>query len=153
MSIAAVSKVDPFGFDQIQDGPELDLSAFAPKAKGIDRQAAAAAAAVARDSGFTRRQIAASQAPAPITPKDGRGSGERGKKRRVNISDLLGLEDRYPETERAQLNMLVPVPVFLRWRKLVIEQQLPAWEVLEAALAALETQSPAEVSSEDASNG
>ena len=149
MSTVSASKSDPFGFDQLQDSGELDLSAFAPKSKGIDRQAAAAAAAVARDSGFTRRQPASSmEAPQRTGPED-KGGSERGKKRRVNISELLGLEDRYPETERAQLNMLVPVPVFLRWRKLVIEQQLPAWEVLESALSILESQ--AEPSSTEAS--
>ena len=64
--------------------------------------------------------------------------GTKSRKRRVNITDLLGIQDRYPDTDRAQLNMLAPVPVVLRWRQLVANQQAPAWELLEAAMDALE---------------
>ncbi|OYW97108.1 MAG: hypothetical protein B7Z12_22160 [Caulobacter vibrioides] len=61
------------------------------------------------------------------------------------INDLLGIKDRYPETQRAQLNLLAPVPVVLRWRQLVAGANgRPAWEVLEQAMDALEAaQGPA----------
>jgi hypothetical protein len=127
---------DPFGFDAAASDDDMDLSAFAPKPKPVDRKAAQAVREVARDAGFTRR--AASKAeppPAPEPPPPGKS-----RKRRVNITELLGIQDRYPETERAQLNMLAPVPVVLRWRKLVQAHQLPAWEILERAMDALETQ-------------
>jgi hypothetical protein len=71
-------------------------------------------------------------------------SPERSRKRRVNITELLGLQDRYPESERAQLNMLAPVPVVLRWREMVRQGgDLPAWEILERAMDALEAQARA----------
>ena len=131
---------DPFGFDQLNEPGQLDLAAFTPKPKRTDRAAADAAAQVARDSGFTRRTAPSANVLAPESPPSPKA--EKGRKRRVNISELLGIQDRYPQTERAQLNMLVPVPVFLRWRALVQNQQIPAWEVLEAALNILETKSP-----------
>lgn len=122
-----MSKADPFDFSSAaRDGAELDIADFAPSPRRVDRPAVAAAREVARDSGFTRR------APSPGVPEP------RGRKRRVNITELLGIQDRYPDTERAQLNMLAPVPIVLRWRQMVQERQLPAWEVLEAAMDALE---------------
>jgi hypothetical protein len=124
---------DPFGFDAVAAEPDkpLDISSFAPKARKTDVVAAKAVREVARDSGFTRR--AASKPPEePAAPQ------EKPRKRRVNLGQLLGVQDRYPDTERAQLNMLAPVPVVLRWRKLLAATPAPAWEVLEAAMDALE---------------
>lgn len=130
----ASAERDEFGFDAIGKGDDLDLSAFEPKPKSIDRVSADAASAVAENHGFTRRTPtrAAPKTKAPAKPVD------KGRKRRVNINELLGIEDRYPETERAQLNLLAPVPVVLRWRRLVKDASVPAWEVLERAMEALE---------------
>lgn len=136
---------NPFGFDGLNDGG-LDLADFAPKAKAVDRDKAAATRQVARDSGFTRR----APSPAPerpvVTPpatvsQPAPVAVATSKKRRVNITQLLGIQDRYPESERAQLNMLAPVPVVMRWRGLVKQAgDLPAWEILERAMDALEAQ-------------
>jgi hypothetical protein len=130
----ASAERDEFGFDAIGTGDDLDLSAFEPKPKSIDRVSADAASAVAENHGFTRRTPtrAEPKTKAPAKPVD------KGRKRRVNINELLGIEDRYPETERAQLNLLAPVPVVLRWRRLVKDASVPAWEVLERAMEALE---------------
>ena len=133
---------DEFGFDAIGKGSDLDLSAFEPKPKSIDRASADAASEVAESAGFTRRT------PAKVEPKSrpkatmktATATG-KGRKRRVNINDLLGIEDRYPQTERAQLNLLAPVPMVLRWRQLVKNASVPAWEVLERAMEALEAKS------------
>jgi F420-dependent methylenetetrahydromethanopterin dehydrogenase len=150
------TKANPFGFEGLNDGDGLDLAAFAPKSKPVDREKAAATREVARETGFTRR--AASPAAAEPRPAPARAmsaaapaptavvtsSPERGRKRRVNITELLGIQDRYPESERAQLNMLAPVPVVLRWRDLVRQGgDLPAWEILERAMDALEAQARA----------
>lgn len=125
-----MTKTDPFDFDSAADfGSGLDIADFAPAARRVDRPAVAAAREAARDSGFTRR-----------APSAGAPAESRSRKRRVNITELLGIEDRYPDTERAQLNMLAPVPIVLRWRSLVQGRQLPAWEILEAAMNALEDQ-------------
>jgi len=130
----ASAERDEFGFDAIGKGDDLDLSAFEPKPKSIDRVSADAASAVAENHGFTRRTPtrAEPKTKAPAKPVD------KGRKRRVNINELLGIEDRYPETERAQLNLLAPVPVVLRWRRLVKDASVPAWEVLERAMEARE---------------
>jgi hypothetical protein len=147
------TKPNPFGFEGLNDGG-LDLTDFAPKAKVVDRDKAEATREVARDNGFTRRAAskpAAEKAPpprpaAPIAPVAKAApvvvTAGAGKKRRVNITELLGIQDRYPESERAQLNMLAPVPVVMRWRGLVKQAgDLPAWEILEQAMDALEAQS------------
>ena len=125
---------DPFGFVAVRAGedPGLDIEAFAPKPRPTNRAAAEAVREVARTEGFTRRGPSKTP-PAELSPSDAKG-----RKRRVNITEILGIQDRYPETERAQLNMLAPVPIVLRWRKLVAERQVPAWETLEAAMEALE---------------
>ena len=124
---------DPFGFDAVTEADKeaLDIEAFAPKPRPTNVSAVKAVRDVARDAGFTRRSP--STPPVAIPPH-----GTKSRKRRVNITDLLGIQDRYPDTERAQLNMLAPVPVVLRWRQLVANQQAPAWELLEAAMDALE---------------
>ena len=133
---------DEFGFDAIGKGSDLDLSAFEPKPKAIDRASAEAASEVAESAGFTRRTSAKAEARSrtKATAKT-TAVADKGRKRRVNINDLLGIEDRYPETERAQLNLLAPVPVVLRWRQLVKDASVPAWEVLERAMEALEAKS------------
>jgi hypothetical protein len=134
---------DPFGFDAVAQQEPLDLTAFAPKPRPVDRVSANAASEVAQDAGFTRRTAVRTEIPAraktataPVAAK--------APKRRVNIHDLLGIEDRYPQSERAQLNMLAPVPVVLRWRQLVKDASVPAWEVLERAMEALEAGSGAD---------
>jgi hypothetical protein len=133
---------DTFGFDALAQDGAVDLADFAPKPKRIDRASAEAASEVAKDAGFTRRPPAKgeprtrSKVLARATPV-----AEKSRKRRVNITELLGIEDRYPETERAQLNLLAPVPVVLRWRQLVKDASVPAWEVLERAMEALEAKS------------
>jgi hypothetical protein len=154
------TKANPFGFEGLNDGDGLDLAAFAPKSKPVDREKAAATREVARETGFTRRaaspaaaepQLAPEAAPArtasaakPAAAAVLTPSPERSRKRRVNITELLGLQDRYPESERAQLNMLAPVPVVLRWREMVRQGgDLPAWEILERAMDALEAQARA----------
>ena len=131
-----MSTTDPFGFADAaaETSSGLDISTFAPRPRGVDRPAVEASRAVARDEGFTRRIT-----PAPT--EDGGLSTTtpvRGRKRRVNITEVLGLQDRYPDTERCQLNMLAPLPIALRWRALVQTHQVPAWEILDAAMDALE---------------
>ena len=134
---------DAFGFGAIGKDVEIDLAVFEPKPKPIDRVSAGAAAEVAQRAGFTRRS------PAKLKGEfQGQGAitvakpTERGGKGRVNITDLLGIEDKYPETQRAQLNLLAPVPVVLRWRQLVASANgRPAWEILERAMEALEVTS------------
>jgi hypothetical protein len=142
-------KSNPFGFEGLNDG--LDLEAFAPKAKVVDRDKAAATREVASEAGFTRRTPSTPPSAASAVPSAPKASvarspapapAEKGRKRRVNITELLGIQDRYPDTERAQLNMLAPVPVVMRWRKLVRETNAPAWEILEQAMDALEAKSP-----------
>ena len=127
-----MSTSDPFGFETAADDrpADLDISAFAPRPRKVDRSAVEAARAAARDAGFTRRSATETpgEAEAPV----------KGRKRRVNITEVLGLQDRYPETERCQLNMLAPLPIALRWRGLVQTHQVPAWEILEAAMDALD---------------
>lgn len=125
---------DPFGFESVRvdEAPALDIEAFAPKPRPTNRAAALAVREVARTEGFTRR--GARERPELDSPPN----VSKIRKRRVNITDLLGIQDRYPETERAQLNMLAPVPIVLRWRRLVTERQVPAWETLEAAMELLE---------------
>jgi hypothetical protein len=145
MSRTQPDEADAFGFGAIGKDAEVDLTAFEPKPKAIDRASAEAAAEVAEVAGFTRRAPAKSDRKprAQTTPKAARGN-ERGGKGRVNINDLLGIEDRYPETQRAQLNLLAPVPVVLRWRQLVASANgRPAWEILERAMEALEATSGA----------
>lgn len=133
------AETDDFGFGSIGKNSEVDLSAFEPKPKPIDRAAADAAAEVAEVSGFTRRAPAKSERKARAAAIPAPKPAEKGGKARVNINDLLGIQDRYPETQRAQLNMLAPVPVVMRWRQLVGGANgRPAWEVLEQAMDALE---------------
>lgn len=139
MPAPQAADADAFGFNTIGKNAEVDLSAFEPKPKPIDRAAAEAAAEVAEVSGFTRRAPAKTErkprAAAPPVAKP----TEKGGKARVNINELLGIQDRYPETQRAQLNMLAPVPVVMRWRQFVAGANgRPAWEVLEQAMDALE---------------
>ena len=136
---------DPFGFaGAATDEPTgLDITAFAPQPRPVDRTVIAASREVARDNGFTRRASSAPPAAEPAT-------ATRGSKRRVTVSEILGLQDRYPDTERMQLNMLAPVPVALRWRALVQARQVPAWEILDAAMNALEARSPGETPTIDA---
>src|SRR5436190_750964 len=101
------TKANPFGFEGLNDGDGLDLAAFAPKSKPVDREKAAATREVARETGFTRRaaspaaaepQPAQEAAPAratsaakPATMAVLTPSTERSRKRRVNITELLGL--------------------------------------------------------------
>ncbi len=143
MSRTQPDESDAFGFGAI--GKNVDLTAFEPKPKAIDRASAEAAAEVAEVAGFTRRAPAKSdRKPRAQTAAKAARSGEKGGKGRVNINDLLGIEDRYPETQRAQLNLLAPVPVVLRWRQLVASANgRPAWEILERAMEALEAKSGA----------
>lgn len=134
---------DAFGFAAIGKDAEIDLTAFEPKPRAIDRVSADAAAEVAEVAGFTRRApTKAERKPrAQAVAKAGKAV-DKGGKARVNIQDLLGIEDKYPETQRAQLNLLAPVPVVLRWRQLVASANgRPAWEILERAMEALEATS------------
>ena len=135
-----MAKEDPFGFAAVADTNEVDLSAFAPKPRQIDRVAAEAATEVAQDAGFTRRAAKPGPAARGRAAAKPAQAAEKGRKRRVSLQELLGIEDRYPESERAQLNLLAPVPVVLRWRQLVKDAGVPAWEVLERAMEALEAQ-------------
>jgi len=145
MSRTQPDESDAFGFGAIGKNAEVDLTAFEPKPKAIDRASAEAAAEVAEVAGFTRRAPAKSdRKPRAQTAAKAARGGEKSGKGRVNINDLLGIEDRYPETQRAQLNLLAPVPVVLRWRQLVASANgRPAWEILERAMEALEATSGA----------
>ncbi len=139
MAGTAREETDTFGFGAIGKDAEIDLTAFEPKPRAIDRVSADAAAEVAEVAGFTRRApTKADRKPHGQAAKATAGA-DKGGKARVNINDLLGIEDKYPATQRAQLNLLAPVPVVLRWRELVAASKgRPAWEVLEQAMAALE---------------
>jgi hypothetical protein len=142
MARAEQAETDDFGFGSIGKDAEIDLSAFEPKPKPIDRASAEAAAEVAQVAGFTRRAPAKSERKARAQPAPAAKASEKGGKGRVNINELLGIQDRYPETQRAQLNLLAPVPVVLRWRTLVAQSNgKPAWELLEQAMDALEAAS------------
>lgn len=138
------NEADAFGFGAIGKDAEIDLTAFEPKPKAIDRTSAEAAAEVAEVAGFTRRAPAKTDTKPSRAPARPPASTDRGGKARVNINDLLGIEDKYPATQRAQLNLLAPVPVVLRWRELVAKSNgRPAWEILERAMEALEATSGA----------
>lgn len=145
MARAEQVESDDFGFGSIGKDAEIDLAAFEPKPKPIDRVSAEAAAEVAEIAGFTRRTSTKAERKPRAQAAPAAKAAEKGGKARVNINDLLGIKDRYPETQRAQLNLLAPVPVVLRWRQLVAGANgRPAWEVLEQAMDALEAaQGPA----------
>jgi hypothetical protein len=132
-----MAAADPFGFEAVAKDEALDLTTFAPKPRPVDRVSAAAATEVAQDAGFTRRKSTRAESALPASPRSETVTVKL-PKRRVNLQELLGLEDRYPETERAQVNMLAPVPVVLRWRRMIKETDAPAWELLEKAMDALE---------------
>ncbi|MHB8285663.1 MAG: hypothetical protein ACYDD1_13415 [Caulobacteraceae bacterium] len=130
---------DPFDFQAAaaeDTNPGLDLDMFAPKAKPFDRDAARAASAVAQDAGFSRRggrTRDSEEPPPPVARKSARG--------RIAISQAIGgFEDTYPDSQRAQLNMLAPLPVVMRWRELVKGSDAPAWAILEKAMDALAAQ-------------
>jgi hypothetical protein len=133
---------DPFGFAEASEdaGPAIDLDAFAPKPKPVDRQAAEAASAVAQDSGFSRRTARPrDQKPEPETPPP---PASKGARRRISIAEAVGREDeRYSDQQRAQLNVLAPLPIVMRWRELVRGADAPAWSILEQAMDALASQS------------
>ncbi len=135
-----MASTDPFGFGEAATDADasVDLEAFAPKAKPVDREAAKAASAVAQDAGFSRRSTKAKDAEPEPAPAP--AATLKGARRRIPISQVIGYEDRYPDTERAQLNVLAPVPVVLRWRELVKGLDTPAWAVLEKAMDALSAQ-------------
>jgi len=143
MAGAAREEADTFGFGAIGKDAEIDLTAFEPKPRAIDRVSADAAAEVAEVAGFTsRRSTKADRKPRGPASAKTSAAGDKGGKARVNINDLLGIEDKYPATQRAQLNLLAPVPVVLRWRELVAASKgRPAWAVLEQAMEALEASS------------
>jgi hypothetical protein len=143
MARAERDETDTFGFGAIGKDAEIDLTAFEPKPKAIDRVSANAAAEVAEVAGFTRRTpTKADRKPRGPAAARTSAAAEKGGKARVNINDLLGIEDKYPATQRAQLNLLAPVPVVLRWRELVAASNgRPAWEILERAMEALEATS------------
>ena len=133
---------DPFDFGAAASdgaGAGIDLAMFAPKAKPVDRDAADAASAVAQDAGFSRRTVRSREPKPPVQAPPPAVS--RGARRRIPISQAIGFEDRYPDTQRAQLNVLAPVPIVLRWRELVKGIDAPAWAVLEKAMDALIAQS------------
>jgi len=128
---------DNFGFAAAAEEPGIDLAAFEPRAKPVDRKAAEAATAVAQDAGFSRRAPRSKDAlPAVKSPA-------KAARRRISISEAIGLEERYPDAQRAQLNVLAPLPVLLRWRELVKGTDAPAWTILEKAMDALAAQSSA----------
>lgn len=148
-----MAEKDPFGFGAATaeadppegDTPEVDLAMFAPKPKAVDRSAAEAASAVAQGAGFSRRTArtkTAKPAPEPAEPPVTRPA--KGARRRIPLSQAVGFEDRYPDSERAQLNVLAPLPVVLRWREIIKQNNGPAWVVLEKALDALEAQTSGE---------
>jgi hypothetical protein len=143
MAGAAREETDTFGFGAIGKDAEIDLTAFEPKPRAIDRVSADAAAEVAEVAGFTSRRSAKADRK-PRGQASAKAATDKGGKARVNINDLLGIEDKYPATQRAQLNLLAPVPVVLRWRELVAASKgRPAWAVLEQAMEALEASSAA----------
>ena len=70
MSRTQPDEPDAFGFGAIGKDAEVDLTAFEPKPKAIDRASAEAAAEVAEVAGFTRRAPAKTdrkpRAPRPL---------------------------------------------------------------------------------------
>ncbi|MBS0363384.1 MAG: hypothetical protein JSR98_18565 [Proteobacteria bacterium] len=132
---------DTFGFAAAADDsdPAVDLAAFAPKPKPVDRKAAAAASEVAQDAGFSRRTTKPREAKPAAAPAP--ASAPKGARRRISISEAIGrTEERYSDEQRAQLNLLAPLPVVLRWRELTKGENEPAWVLLERAMDALEAQ-------------
>lgn len=122
-----MTKSDTFGFSSINDEETgLDLSAFAPKPKPVDRQAAEIARDTARGEGFQRRATVGATA----TPERAASTA----KRRVKMTDAMGVVDRYAVTERVQINCLAPVPVAKRWKDIVGHDPRQAWEILEEML-------------------
>jgi hypothetical protein len=130
-----MSDKDPFGFSAATAGEEraaIDLDMFAPRAKAVDRHAAEAASSVAQGAGFSRRTVVRVAEPPPPPARSAR--------RRIPISQAVGYEDRYPDSERLQLNVLAPLPVAMRWREMMKSQNAPAWVLLEEAMDALAAQ-------------
>jgi hypothetical protein len=126
---------DNFGFADAARDLEVDLAAFEPKAKPVDRKSAQAASEVAQDAGFSRRTTK------PREPKPAAAPApHKGARRRISISEAIGREERYPDSQRAQLNVLAPLPVLIRWRELVKGADAPAWTILEKAMDALAAQ-------------
>jgi hypothetical protein len=78
--------------------------------------------------------------PAPAAPPSAQRP-EVEPARRTTIAALTGERRRHAGAERAQLNILTPAPVLLRFRALVDKSRRPAWELLEEALDALEGRS------------
>lgn len=139
-----MAEKDPFGFGSATaeaDSPSVDLEMFAPKPKAVDRSAAEAASVVAQGAGFSRRTAAPRAAKTPVAPAAAPSARPaKGARRRIPLSQAVGYEDRYPDSERAQLNVLAPLPVVLRWREIVKNNNGPAWAVLEKAMDALAAQ-------------
>ena len=122
---------DAFGFEAIgEERKGLDLSGFtrSPGA-AIDRPAAEAAREVADAAGFQSRGK-------PASPRRA-GQGRANPPGKVKISDLIGRPD-VPDEPRAQLNMMAPASLIVRFKKIEHERGVRAWEVLKAALDALE---------------
>lgn len=104
----------------------VDLSGFGPKrAPAIDRGAADAARRAGEAGGFVSR---ARPAPTkPTTPKAGRS----------RLSDIVG-RPAVIEGDKAQVNILAPADVCLRFKDLQRQRGEAAWQTLAAALDALE---------------
>jgi len=122
---------DAFGFEAIgAERKGLDLSGFARAPEtAIDRPAAEAAREVADAAGFQSRGKA-------VSPRRA-GQGRATSPGKVKISDLIG-PPVVPDEPRAQLNMMAPASLIVRFKEIERERGVRAWEVLKAALDALE---------------
>ncbi|MGQ3044117.1 MAG: hypothetical protein ACT6R7_16815 [Brevundimonas aurantiaca] len=129
-----MARTDPFAGVNQADAPPaeapgrktIDLSDFGPKtAPAIDRGAADAARRAGEESGFASR--ARSTPTKATTPKAGRS----------RLSDIVG-RPAVIEGEKAQVNILAPADVCLRFKDLQRQRGEAAWQTLAAALDALE---------------
>jgi hypothetical protein len=128
-------KNDPFaGVDQLDAAPAteeprkgVDLSGFAPKrSPAIDRGAAEAARRVGEEGGFSSRARPAATKPAT-------------RAGRSRLSDIVGRT--VIEGDKAQLNMLAPADICVRFKELQRQRgDTASWQTLAAALDALEAQ-------------
>lgn len=126
-------KVDPFASLEQDSAPvanppkTVDISGFKPRERpAIDRGAAEAARRVGEEAGFASRAR-------PATPKTSPKAG------RSRLSDIVGRN--VIEGDKAQLNMLAPAELCLRFTEIQRQRGDAArWQTLAAALDALEAQ-------------
>ncbi len=118
---------DTIGFSSInEDDEKLDLSAFTPRPKPVDRRAAEITRSTTSGEGFQRRVKREEALPDVKPPSTA--------KKRVRMTQAMGVVDRYAVSERVQINCLAPVPVAKRWKDIVGHDPRQSWEILEEML-------------------